>query len=51
MLREISDKVDSADLSQYDLSRFQPMSFEFEPKLAALTMHAPAGTAAGGLEA
>ena len=38
MLREISDKVDSTDLSQYDLSRFQPMSFEFEPKSAALTM-------------
>ncbi|MBU2828112.1 CopG family antitoxin [Acidithiobacillus ferriphilus] len=42
--------VDSADLSQYDLSGFQPMSFEFEPKSAALT-NAPVGTAAGGLEA
>ncbi|UEP59999.1 BrnA antitoxin family protein [Acidithiobacillus ferriphilus] len=34
--------VDSADLSQYDLSGFQPMSFEFEPKSAALTMRLPA---------
>ncbi|MEY2333310.1 CopG family antitoxin [Acidithiobacillus ferrianus] len=30
--------VDSADLSQYDLFGFQPMSFEFEPKSAALSM-------------
>ena len=34
--------VDSADLSQYDLFGFQPASFEFEPKSAALTMRLPA---------
>lgn len=33
--------VDSADLSQYDLTAFQPASFEFEPKSAALTMRLP----------
>lgn len=34
--------VDSAGLSQYDLSGFQPMSFESEPKSAALAMRLPA---------
>jgi predicted DNA binding CopG/RHH family protein len=34
--------VASADLSQYDLSGFKPMRFEFEPKSAALTMRLPA---------
>lgn len=33
--------VETADLSQYDLSGFKPMSFEFEPKVAALNMRLP----------
>ncbi len=33
--------VDTADLSQYDLSGFKPMRFEFEPKAAALNMRIP----------
>lgn len=35
--------VDSADLSQYDLSGFKPASFEFTPKSAALNMRLPQG--------
>lgn len=34
--------VVSADLSQYDLSGFEPMRFEIEPKSAALNMRLPA---------
>jgi predicted DNA binding CopG/RHH family protein len=34
--------VESSDLTQYDLSGFKPMNFEFEPKSAALTMRLPA---------
>ncbi len=34
--------VDEADLSEYDLSGFQPMHFEVEPKSAALNMRLPA---------
>lgn len=30
--------VDTADLSQYDLSGFRPMRFEIEPKAASLNM-------------
>ena len=33
--------VATADLSQYDLSGFKPMGFEFEPKAAALNMRIP----------
>lgn len=33
--------VDEADLSQFDLSEFKPMSFEFEHKTAALNMRLP----------
>jgi predicted DNA binding CopG/RHH family protein len=34
--------VADADLSCYDLSGFQPMRFEIEPKAAALNMRLPA---------
>lgn len=33
--------VDTADLSEYDLSGFKPMRFEFEKKAAALNMRIP----------
>ena len=33
--------VASADLSEYDLSGFAPVKFEFEPKTAALNMRLP----------
>jgi predicted DNA binding CopG/RHH family protein len=33
--------VATADLSDYDLSDFKPMRFEFEPKSAALNMRLP----------
>ena len=33
--------VATADLSQFDLSGFKPMRFEFEPKAAALNMRLP----------
>lgn len=33
--------VDTADLSQYDLSGFKPMRFEIAPKEAALNMRLP----------
>lgn len=33
--------VDTADLSQYDLSGFKPMQFEIKPKDAALNMRLP----------
>jgi predicted DNA binding CopG/RHH family protein len=33
--------VDTADLSQYDLSGFRPMRFEIEPKAASLNMRLP----------
>lgn len=33
--------VATADLTQYDLSGFQPMQFEIEPKSAALNMRLP----------
>lgn len=34
--------VETADLSQYDLSGFKPEHFEFAPKDATLTMRLPA---------
>ena len=33
--------VATADLSQFNLSGFKPMRFEFEPKAAALNMRLP----------
>jgi predicted DNA binding CopG/RHH family protein len=33
--------VDTADLSEFDLSGFKPMSFEVEAKSAALNMRLP----------
>jgi predicted DNA binding CopG/RHH family protein len=33
--------VDTADLSNHDLSGFKPMRFEFEPKAAAMHMRLP----------
>lgn len=33
--------VASADLSEYDLSGFAPVQFEFEPKTAVLNMRLP----------
>jgi predicted DNA binding CopG/RHH family protein len=36
--KEAEDFVDTADLSEYDLSEFKPMSFEFEPKDKAVTL-------------
>lgn len=34
--------VDSADLSQYDLSGFKPVRFEFQPKTERVNMRLPA---------
>ena len=34
--------VETADLSEYDLSGFKPMRFEIEPKAASLNMRLPA---------
>jgi len=39
---EAEQFVAEADLSAYDLSGFQPMHFEVEPKSAALNMRLPA---------
>ena len=33
--------VESADLSEYDLSGFAPVKFEFEPKTTSLNMRLP----------
>lgn len=33
--------VDEADLSEYDFSGFKPVSFEFEPKNASVTLRMP----------
>ncbi len=33
--------VESADLSEFDLSGFNPVKFEFEPKTAVLNMRLP----------
>ena len=38
---EAEQFVETADLSQYDLSGFRPMHFEFAPKDATLTMRLP----------
>ncbi len=34
--------VETADLSEYELSNFKPMRFEIEPKAAVLNMRLPA---------
>lgn len=34
--------VETADLTEYDLSGFKPMRFEIEPKAASLNMRLPA---------
>jgi len=39
---EAEDFVETADLSEYDLSGFRPMRFEIEPKAASLNMRLPA---------
>ncbi len=39
---EAEQFVAESDLSEYDLSGFQPMRFEIEPKSAALNMRLPA---------
>jgi|GEM_PF-276029 len=39
--KEAKRFVETADLSNYDLSGFKPMHFEFEPKTAALNMRLP----------
>jgi predicted DNA binding CopG/RHH family protein len=39
---EAAHFVESADLSEYDLSGFKPMRFEFEPKAARINMRVPA---------
>ena len=38
---EAEDFVETADLSEYDFSRFIPMRFEIEPKSAQLNMRLP----------
>ncbi len=38
---EAEDLVETADLSDYDLSGFTPMRFEIEPKAASLNMRLP----------
>lgn len=38
---EAEQFVASSDLSDFDLSGFKPMRFEFEPKTAALNMRLP----------
>jgi len=39
--KQAEDFVDSADLSEYDLSGFKPMNFEFENKSATISMRLP----------
>ncbi len=39
--KEAERFVDTADLSEYDLSRFKPVQFEFERKTAQLNMRVP----------
>ena len=38
---EAEEFVETADLTQYDLSGFKPMRFEIEPKAASLNMRLP----------
>ena len=39
--RDAEQFVDTADLSEYDLSGFRPMHFEIAKKSAALNIHIP----------
>lgn len=39
--KEAQDFVDTADLSDYDLSGGTPVQFEFEPKSAHINMRVP----------
>ena len=39
--QEAIDEVDNIDLSEYDLSVFQPMQFEFKKKNARLELRIP----------
>ena len=39
--KAMADFVDTADLTQYDLSGFKPAHFEFQPKAAQLNMRVP----------
>lgn len=39
--KEAEDFVDNADLTEYDLSVFKPVRFEFKPKTATVGMRMP----------
>lgn len=39
--KEAEDFIDTADLTEYDLSVMKPFHFEFEPKDARLNMRLP----------
>ena len=39
--KEAEDFVDSTDLSEFDLSGFKPVNFEFENKSATISMRLP----------
>jgi predicted DNA binding CopG/RHH family protein len=39
--KEAQDFVDTADLTEYDLSGGKPVQFEFEPKSASINMRVP----------
>jgi len=39
--KEAEDFIDHADLSEYDLSGFKPMRFEFQAKSAQINMRLP----------
>jgi predicted DNA binding CopG/RHH family protein len=38
---EVEQFVETADLSEYDLSHFKPVQFEFEAKAAQINMRVP----------
>jgi len=39
--RDAEEFLSGADLTQYDLSEFKPMNFEFEAKVARINMRVP----------
>ena len=39
--KEAADFVDKADLTEYDLSGFRPIRFEFQPKTERVNMRLP----------
>lgn len=41
--KQAEDFLENADLSEYDLSGFKPMHFEFEPKSLAVSVRLPGG--------